>query len=96
MDNLILLRACHGRVIDLVELARMANPEDRALLERKIQFIRLALQEIVWVRQQIDTEAHLEETAEMISLCWQIREMLQLAELHMMPYRPSSNYIFIR
>jgi hypothetical protein len=81
-DNLTLLRACQGRVIDLVELAGLAAPEDRALLERKIQFIRLAFQEIVWVRQQIDTDTHLEETAEMISLCWQIREMLQLAEVH--------------
>jgi hypothetical protein len=82
-DNLIILRACLRRVIDLVELARLGDPDDRPLLERKIRFVTIALQEIVWVWQQDDTEARTEETAEIISLCWQIREMLRIAELHL-------------
>jgi hypothetical protein len=79
-DNLIILRACLGHVIDLVELARLGDPDDWPLLERKIRFVTVALQEIVWVWQQADTEARTEETAEIISLCWQIREMLRVAE----------------
>ena len=81
-DNLHILRACLRCAIDLVELARLADPEDLPLLERKIQFLDHAIKEIVWVRQQIDTEVHLEETAEIISLCWQIEGMVRLAQLH--------------
>lgn len=96
-DNLIILRACLGRVIDLVELARLGNPDDRPLLERKIRFVTIALQEIVWVWHQADTEARTEETAEMISLYWQMREMLRLAELHMMmPHHPNGNNLFTK
>ena len=63
-----------------MELARLGDPDDWPLLERKIRFVTVALQEIVWVWQQADTEARTEETAEIISLCWQIREMLRVAK----------------
>ena len=91
-DNLgALMRVPHGRhphkraclgAIDLVELACLAELEDRPLLERKIEFLSHATREIDWVQHRIDTDEHQEETAEMISLSWQIWEMIQLAELH--------------
>ena len=62
-------------MIDLVELARLGEPDDWSLLKRKIRFGTVALQDIVWVWQQADTEARTEETAEIISLCWQIQGM---------------------
>lgn len=81
VDNADTLRAHLDR---LVELARHAEPEDRARLEHTIHLVSIARQAVVLAREQRERAKRLAEEAEAGAVFQRNEQVVLLTELRMM------------
>ncbi len=81
VDNADTLRAHLDR---LVELARHAEPEDRACLEHTIHLVSIARQAVVLAREQRERAKRLAEEAEAGAVFQRNEQVVLLTELRMM------------
>ena len=81
-DDPDIIRARLSRRAYLGRRALITPPEDRARMDRMIQFICHALQLVAWVRQRTVKAKHQRKAAEVAALYRRIVEQARVAGLH--------------